>query len=149
MVINLIKQNSQHDQTWSKSEKKRFQHVPAIKRQVYEKHPAHLAVIEKDIKPLISPGSRAAIQPLDGQMMRTKKFWGKANRKNTSKANGKWKAWLIFSSSFFFHWTMTSNDLHMFDILWLSRDLIWCFPPRNMTPLHTTLHQGLLAEWPW
>ena len=33
-------------------------------RQVYEKHPAHLAVVEKNIKPLISPGSRAAIQHL-------------------------------------------------------------------------------------
>jgi len=32
------------------------------KYEVYEKHRAHLAVIEKNIKPLISPGSRAAIQ---------------------------------------------------------------------------------------
>ncbi|CAL1167570.1 unnamed protein product [Cladocopium goreaui] len=32
------------------------------KYEVYEKHPAHLSVVEKNIKPLISPGSRAAIQ---------------------------------------------------------------------------------------
>jgi len=41
---------------------KRYGEKHPKKIQVYEKHRAHMAVIEKNIKPLISPGSRAAIQ---------------------------------------------------------------------------------------
>lgn len=45
------------------------------KLQVYEKHRAHLAVIEKNIKPLISPGSRAAIQCLSRSTGGRSIFW--------------------------------------------------------------------------
>ena len=45
------------------------------KYQVYEKHRAHMAVIEKNIKPLISPGSRAAIQCLSCSAGGRNMFW--------------------------------------------------------------------------